>query len=80
MIAKNTVLHSGCMACLHVESEKKVVDAFFENGNFVVLSRCQACDGITKIVYQAHSHQYISGPRRSLYPGIQVAREERENA
>lgn len=70
MIAKNTTVNMPCMACLNCQGEKKVVDAFFEagfEGNFIVLTRCQACGGVTKITHKANSASYVSGPRKPLY-------------
>ena len=45
----------------------EVVDTYFDNGNIVVMFRCQACGGITKNTYELHLGSYISGPRKKVY-------------
>lgn len=67
MIAKNTTFNQSCLACLNDQGLKKVVDCFFENGDFIILSRCQECQGITKYIYRSMAHEYVSGPRKAVY-------------
>lgn len=67
MIAKNTRIYTSCIACLNHDGARKVVDTFVEDGNLIVLSRCQNCGGITKHVYGLMRSEYISGPRKAVY-------------
>jgi len=66
MLVKNSPINTSCLACLNSRGEKKVVDVFMENGNVVILIRCQGCGGVTKNVYKPQSQEYVSGPRKPL--------------
>jgi len=71
MIAKNTSFTQSCLACLNGQGLKKVVDCFFDSDgefyNIAILSKCQACGGITKHIYRNMASEYISGPRKAVY-------------
>ena len=67
MIAKNTSFGQSCLACLNGSGIKKIADCFFEDRNFVILSLCQACGGITKHIYMNMASEYVSGPRKQVY-------------
>lgn len=62
MICKGTAINrQQCIHCKNVESQKKVIDTFFEDHDVVIVFKCLACNGLIKANYKPYVHRPFNG-------------------
>lgn len=62
MIAKGTVINQViCLCCRNLEGRKAVIDTFFEGNDIVVVFKCFACNGFTKVNFKPYLHRPFNG-------------------
>ena len=62
MIVKGTVINEVvCINCMNIEGQKKVIDTFLEGKDVVIIFKCFACNGFTKVNFKPYLQRPFNG-------------------